>query len=209
MRDNCWATLTKFAINLVVLSAFTILLASTSLAETIWLSSLDLKQMTSGWSEPKADLGGAGNPHSIGGKKFPHGVGTHAESTFRLKLDGHAKRFSARVGVDDSAGGHGSVEFIIIGDRRVLWKSGIVTGGQPAIPVDVDLRGVQTLILQVTDAGDGADSDHADWADARIDMNSGAAPTIALAPYEQIALRTAHVVLNFQIGNDGRLYQQT
>jgi alpha-galactosidase len=209
MCDNHWATLRRFAINLFLLAAFTFLTASSSMAETIWLSSLDLKQMTSGWRQAKADLDISGKPLTIGGKKFSSGIGTHAESTFRVKLDGQATRFSAQVGVDDSAGSRGSVEFIIVGDRRVLWKSGLLTGGQPAIAVDVDLRGVQTLTLQISDGGDGVDSDHADWADARIDMNVGATPPAALKPFEQIVLKTAHFELDFQIGNDDRLYQKT
>src|SRR5437667_9095998 len=59
-------------------------------AETMWLSSLDLTRMTSGWSIPKADLGVAGKPISIGGKQFSRGVGTHAESKLRLDLGGKA-----------------------------------------------------------------------------------------------------------------------
>jgi hypothetical protein len=33
-------------------------------------------------------------------------------------------------------------------------------------PVDLDVMGVQKLLLRVTDAGDGNNSDHADWANA-------------------------------------------
>ena len=62
-------------------------------AETVWLSSLDLKQMTTGWSVPKADRGIAGKPISIGGKQFAHGVGTHADSKLRVNLGGNAQPF--------------------------------------------------------------------------------------------------------------------
>ncbi len=47
--------------------------------------------------------------------------------------------------------------------------------GDPAKAVDLDLRGARTLILQVTDAGDGVDYDHANWADARF-LVSGTRP---------------------------------
>ena len=60
--------------------------------------------MTTGWSIPKADLGVAGTPINIGGKQFPRGVGTHAESKLRVDLGGRATRFFAQVGVDDGAG---------------------------------------------------------------------------------------------------------
>ena len=125
-------------------------------AETVWLSSLDLKQMTTGWGAAQADRGVAGQPLSIGGKKFARGVGTHAASKLRVNLGGNASRFVAQVGVDDSAEGQGSVEFIVVGDGRMLWQSGLLTGGKPAVPVDIDIAGVQTLGLRVTEGEDGA-----------------------------------------------------
>ncbi len=178
-------------------------------AETVSLSSLDLKGMTAGWSDAKADLGVAGKPLGIGGKKFARGVGTHAASNFRVNLDGKATRFTAEVGVDDGGGNRGSVEFIVSGDGVVLWRSGVMKGGQAAVPVDVNLAGVKILGLRVTDGGDGTGNDHADWADAGITMQDGAANPPALAPYEKFSVRTKDFAVNFEVGDDGRLYQRT
>ncbi|MGH7994537.1 MAG: NPCBM/NEW2 domain-containing protein, partial [Limisphaerales bacterium] len=136
-------------VNCLALTAV-IYIAPSVFAKTVWLSSLDLSEMTTGWSVAKADREIAGSRLSIHGKKFAQGVGTHATSKFRVKLDGGAKRFTAEVGVDDSAGGQGSVEFIVLGDGKVLWRSGVLKGGEAAKPVDVDLVGIQTLILRVT-----------------------------------------------------------
>src|SRR6266853_3854824 len=147
-------------------------------AETVWLSSLDLSRMTCGWSVPKADLGVAGKPISIGGKQFTRGVGTHAESCLRVDLGAKASRFFAQVGVDDSAGGQGSVEFVVVGDGKVLWRSGLLTGGKAAIPVDMNVSGVRVLALRVVDGAEGSGFGHADWAEAGIEMQAGApAPT--------------------------------
>ncbi|MEJ0091693.1 MAG: alpha-galactosidase [Limisphaerales bacterium] len=184
------------------------LTVTSSFAESVLLNTLDLKPMTTGWSDAKADRSVAGKPLSIAGEKFSNGVGTHAASNFRVNLDGNATRFIAQVGVDDSADGKGSVEFIISGDGAILWKSGIMKGGQAAIPVDVDLTEVQTLGLRVTDGGDGASNDHADWADARIVLKDGAAKPLALAPYETFSVKTRSFSLNFEIGEDGRFYQR-
>jgi hypothetical protein len=68
----------------------------------------------------QADRGISGTPIIIGGKRFARGVGTHAESKLRVDLGGKATRFFAQVGVDDSAGGRGSVEFIVSGDGKVF-----------------------------------------------------------------------------------------
>src|SRR5260221_6615522 len=152
------------------------------IAETVSVSSLDLKQMTVGWSDAKTDLGVAGKPISIGGKQFTHGAGTHAASNFRVDLGGKATRFTAEVGVDDSAGNQGSVEFIVMGDGKVMWQSGVLAAGQAAVPVDVDLAGVTILGLRVRDGGEGTGNDHADWADAKITIKDGAAKPLALPP---------------------------
>lgn len=192
----------------LVLAAAVVCFAPSLFAGTFWVSSLDLTQMTTGWSVAKADRGIMGSPLSIHGQKFTHGVGTHATSKFRVKLDGNANRLTAQVGVDDSAGNQGSVEFIVIGDDKILWRSDVLKGGEAAKPVDVNLTGVQTLVLHVTDGGDGESNDHADWADAKINMNRGAPPPVALPPFETFTLKTKAFALNFQVGDDGRLYQR-
>ena len=104
---------------------------------------------------------------------------------------------TAEVGVDDSAGNQGSVEFIVIGDDKILWRSGVLKGGEAAKPVDVNLAGVQTLVLRVTDGGDGESNDHADWADAKIEMSPGAPPPVALPPFETFSLKTKSFAVTF------------
>ncbi len=191
----------------LVYLGLTCLAASVSAAD-ISLSSLDLTQMTAGWSVPKAGHEIAGGPLRIHGETFADGVGTHATSKFRVQLDDQARRFTAKVGVDDSAGPEGSVEFIVAGDGKILWRSGVLRTGGAAQPVDVDLTGVKILTLRATDGGDGESNDHADWADAKIVTNEGATPPVALPPYETFALKTKSLAIHFQVGDDGRLYQR-
>lgn len=139
--------------------------------ESVWLEDCRFTfgppSMPFGSPQRAAAVGG--RPLTIAGVRYAHGVGTHAVSTLTLDLRGLASRFVARVGVDDEPKTHaGSVEFRVVGDGRLLWSSGIVAGADSARPVEVDLTGVETLELVAADAGDGMDSDHADWADARI-----------------------------------------
>lgn len=161
-----------------------------SAAETVWLSSLDLSHMRQGWGDPKIDQTVTGKPIAIGGQKFERGVGTHATSRLWVDLGGGTDRFQAMVGVDDAAGNpNGSVNFKLVGDGRKLWESGTLKTGQAAKAVDVDLRGVKTLLVQVTDAGNGIDFDHADWAEARF-LVSGQKPKAVPAPAEPAVLLT-------------------
>jgi alpha-galactosidase len=158
--------------------------------ETVWLSTLDLHEVRQGWGKPQIDLSVTGKPMLIAGKKFERGLGTHATSAIWIDLAGGAERFLASVGVDDAARAQAaSVIFNVLGDGKTLWQSGVMKGGQPAKAVDVDLHGIQTLLLLVGDAGDGTDNDHANWADAKF-VVAGAQPKVIAAPREDAIVLT-------------------
>src|ERR1700733_15400699 len=94
-------------------------------ANSVRLDELDLSTMTAGWGQPQKNQSVSQTPLAISGEKFDHGVGTHAESKVTFQLDGKTTLFTAKVGVDDDAGGAASIEFIISGDGRKLWDSGV------------------------------------------------------------------------------------
>ena len=154
-------------------------LAIPAAAETFGLETLALQHIEQGWGEPHANQSVDGHPIFLDGKRFEHGVGTHANSVFRVALGGKGERFTATVGVDDEVGQTGSVVFTVLGDGKPLWESGLLRGGDPAKEVSVDLKGVKTLLLVVGDGGDDINFDHADWADARIVMSEGKPEAIA------------------------------
>jgi alpha-galactosidase len=144
-------------------------------AETVWLDDLDLRPMAQGWGRPQKNLCAAktpaeGRPLQIKGQGFARGVGTVAESTLAVVLAGQARSFQAQVGLDDAKRGsaRASVEFFVIGDGRMLWRSGVIRAGEPAKACAVDVTGVVQLLLKVGDAEDGENDDFADWADARF-----------------------------------------
>ena len=155
--------------------------AFTSQAATLRLDQLDLGPMTSGWGTAQKDRSITQTPLSIGNVKFEHGVGTHAFSELWLKLDGNAKEFTAKVGVDDNARDpRAAVEFIVYGNDRVLWDSGVCKLGETPRECQVDLAGIKTLALAVVNAAEGIGFDHGDWGEARFDYD-GVAP-ISEAP---------------------------
>jgi hypothetical protein len=161
-----------------------ILLLSASLAgraEQIWLSSLDLSKASQGWGTPSADRSVENHPLTLGGQKYEHGFGTHSVGVLLINLKGGSTKFHAVVGVDDETAGRGSVEFQVRADGKQVWSSGVLKGGQPGKTVDLDVTGVKTLALDVGDAGDGFDYDHADWADAYFEV-TGAKPETFTRP---------------------------
>jgi alpha-galactosidase len=159
-------------------------------AETVWLSTLDLGKVAQGYGSAQADKSVTSKPLSVGGQKFERGVGSHASSALWIDLGGGTDRFQAAVGVDDAANNPAaSVTFKVLGDGRKLWESGVMRLGQPAQAIDLDVKGLKTLVLLVGDAGDGISFDHADWGDARF-IVSGAPPKATSPPREEAVILT-------------------
>jgi len=197
---------------LVAVSASAALVAPrSSLADNaghvIRVSDLDITQMTAGWGTLRPNRSIADKPLSIRGQGYAHGIGTHAPSKMRIKLGTQGDRFTCVAAMDDSAEGHGQVRFVVVADGRPIWDSGNVGGSDPAMPVDLNVRGVDVLELHVQDAGDGAGYDHADWAEATLTMQSGASQPAVLPPYDVIEIALSSLALRFTVGDDGRLYQ--
>lgn len=138
---------------------------------------MDLTAMKTGWGSAKANQSITKKKLAIAGQEYEFGVGTHAISTLLINLDGNANEFTAKVGVDDAANGNASVKFYLIGDKEVLWESGLMKVGETAKEVKVNLKGIKQLGLLVTDGGDGIDHDHANWVVAQISY-SGNAPEV-------------------------------
>lgn len=151
---------------------------STTVSE-LWLDEMGANKIETGWSVSQANKSIDSNPLTVGGVKYERGIGTHAISKVLLNLNGTSLKFSALVGVDDEVkSAAASMEFYILCDRKVVFRSGVMKKGDAAKEINVNLKGVQQLALLVTDANDGISFDHADWLNARITY-AGNKPTIA------------------------------
>jgi len=150
---------------------------------------LDVRLTEQDWGEPRANQSVERHPLNIGGARFEHGLGTHANSSLYITVNG-ATRFSASAGVDGEVSNPvASVEFLVLGDGKQLWRSGVMRGKQPAKSFTLDFRGVKTLALKVAAAGDDISFDHADWVDASFEYE-GAAPVASTGPREEAVILT-------------------
>ncbi|WP_110944483.1 NPCBM/NEW2 domain-containing protein [Streptomyces niger] len=137
-----------------------------------YASDLPWMDATNGWGPVEKDTSvgesaaGDGRPLTLGGRAYAKGLGTHAASAVTFYAGERCTAFSAQVGVDDEAGERGSVGFEVWADGRRVAGTGTLTGGDAPQAVTADIGGARTVRLVVTDAGDGVDHDHADWADA-------------------------------------------
>jgi hypothetical protein len=129
----------------------------------------------------KLDTDYAGDPgQELRGEHFEKGIMTcprkdgPAEAVFDLTTIPEQRRFRAIIGVEDAAGAVASVTFEVYVDRpdgtwRKLYTSDILHGQGTVKALSIDLGMATRLRLVVTDAGDSINSDHAVWADARLE----------------------------------------
>ncbi len=124
-----------------------------------------------------------GNPAEIAGRIYlkcltlcpePGAGGAYGEVVYELSAEESDFIFTAEVGISDSSQGRGSVVFLVEtsdapdGDWQVRYTSPAMRGGQEPLSVAVALEGARYLRLHTTDAGDGINSDHAVWGDAKL-----------------------------------------
>ena len=123
--------------------------------KTVWLDDLDIQLFAQDIRPVSAKQNYAHNAMQVKGKKYERGVGVQTISILSFLLDGHATRFSALVGMDDSGNKEVPVNFYVIGDRKILFESGEMRIGDEPIKIEVDLRGIKRLGLLVTDKKGG------------------------------------------------------
>ncbi|BCW51082.1 NPCBM/NEW2 domain-containing protein [Arthrobacter sp. StoSoilB13] len=144
----------------------------------VYASDVPWSSMTNGWGPAELDMSNGGQaladanraPLTIGGTVYAKGLGTHAASSITYNLGGQCRQFLAQVGVDDTQGDRGRVDFRVLVDG-VERFAGERKGTDGALPVNVDLRGGTTLQMKVEAGPEGNGNDHADWADAKINCS--------------------------------------
>ncbi|MER7479057.1 sigma-70 family RNA polymerase sigma factor [Streptomyces sp. NPDC126510] len=105
---------------------------------------------------------------SVGGRSHAHGVTVHGRSSVTIDLNLACSSYDALVGVDDMTLRLGKVRFSVYADGVRLWRSPLIEGGDPAVPVHVNLTGRSTVRLVVEPR---SALDHlmpVDWAESRF-----------------------------------------
>ncbi|MFC8655866.1 sigma-70 family RNA polymerase sigma factor [Streptomyces parvus] len=106
---------------------------------------------------------------SIASTRYAHGVTVHSRSSVTIELNRPCTRYEAMVGVDDMTLGLGAVRFSVFnGDGVRLWRSPVMEGGEPAVPVSVGIAGQSSIRLVVEPEGPMGGVALADWAESRI-----------------------------------------
>ncbi len=101
-------------------------------------------------------------------KTYESGLAVHSKSRLHYKLKPNCESFQASFGLMNPGGKLGNVTARVLGDGKVLWEQANITASTPVIDVDVALKGVERIILEV-DFGEGQNvGDRAAWCDPRL-----------------------------------------
>ena len=115
---------------------------------------------------PTSNRNCSDGPITINGITHSKGLGCKGNSRVMYKLNGKARRFKAIVGLDDSYTGNGTGRFRVYNEdffgNRILFDSGKMEQGSPPKAVELDVTGVDCLLLSF----EGKDV-FGNWADAR------------------------------------------
>ncbi|GAB2985676.1 NPCBM/NEW2 domain-containing protein [Amycolatopsis acidiphila] len=117
-----------------------------------------------------------GGPLTLDGEQYTTGLGTYASAQVGYYLGGRCRTFETTAGIDDEVLGmtwpgpqnvKGTARFLVYGDGRLLFDSGLLRAGDHPAQARLDVRGVRELKLVNHSGGDGNFADHADWAGMR------------------------------------------
>lgn len=142
--------------------------------DSVFVSELEPLSILQDWERLGVDRAVRGSPLKVGGKAYDKGIGTLSDSRVSYRIFGRFAKFVAKVGLDDGVRRRSPARavFEVRGDGKTLWRSDTISRGSAAVPVSVDVRGVDELTLVVTPVvqpnTDRDDSDPADWLDARL-----------------------------------------
>jgi alpha-galactosidase len=132
---------------------------------TTYLS--DLYYVIKEGQAPVEDKNFAGEAIVLNGKTYDKGLGCKSTARMAYKLAGNADRFQATIGLDAASPDDQTGKFKIMEEDRfgghVLFDSGKLNPGDDPVEVDIDVSGLDFIMLEFTGKGVlGL------WADARV-----------------------------------------
>jgi hypothetical protein len=140
----------------------------------VYLSDLTWTSADNGWGDVEKDASngerraGDGTAITLNAKKYKKGLGVAVNSEVVYDLDAKYAQFFSDIGIDDEVRSKGSMTFQVWADGRKIFQSGVKRGDDATDSIKLDVSGVRKLKLVTTQGDNGDNSDHGDWAAARL-----------------------------------------
>ena len=138
------------------------------LPEELSISELEPRRTTPGWRQYELNRTITGKGLTLNGQTYLSGFGLPRNAEAEYELKGMCDTFQATVGIDDGSNDQSSEEFVVMGDGKELWRSGVLKKADGTKNVKVNVRGVQHLLLRVNAGPTGGGGDQADWVEAKL-----------------------------------------
>jgi hypothetical protein len=120
--------------------------------EKISLTQVEPRRSTGRWRGFEIeDLLPGGRP-SVGGLSFNRALTAFPNSEVEFDVHGLYRRFTAQMGVEAGFSTNTTARFIVLGDGKELWRSEFVKPANGATNADVDISGVEKLVLRTATA---------------------------------------------------------
>jgi hypothetical protein len=105
---------------------------------------------------------------SIRDKLYQNGIIMRPGSDVVYDIKGLYSSFSALVGIGDETNSDNSTEFVVVGDDKELWRSTSLKKADGIRVVNVDVTGIQHLVLRVSGQVSRRSRIQAAWIDATL-----------------------------------------
>lgn len=126
------------------------------------------RPMYAGWGGAMADATPYNQALVIAGQSFASGLGILANSRLEIRNQGFT-RFTAKVGVDDSAlDGNQTVRFFLYGDGKLIASTPPMRRGAPAQPLEVSIKEVAIIELVARADGVKGNAVPVTWGEAAL-----------------------------------------
>lgn len=149
-------------------------------SDAVFASDTEWKSAQTAWKTVNKDMASSGSAIKLlvngKNKEFAKGIGTHANSEIVYDLEGkNYDYFETLVGVDRNIveNKNSSVTFKVLADGKEVYNSGVMNYNTEAKSVSLPVKGVKELTLIANDSGNGNESDHADFANAKFYISNG------------------------------------
>lgn len=116
----------------------------------------------------RKDVNAAGGRLGIAGVVYGRGLGMHSACRVTWRLEGQYSRLTGLVGIDDSGGPLAHADFLIRAGSVVLFEAKALRWGEPAKSVDLDVKDLAEITIEVGFGRNGDVQDRVDFVNAAL-----------------------------------------
>jgi hypothetical protein len=110
----------------------------------------------------------SGEPLKLKGAEYRKGIAVHSRTVLTYAIDGKYATFKTVVGFDESAPKRGRVACRVLGDDRELFVEKDLRADQDPKPLELDVKGIAQLTLEIDFGEEENICDRVIWASARL-----------------------------------------